>query len=495
MIDEHCFERCKTSLQTETLEDLNNPAKHAELAAALRIRDKIGRLVALTPNAMQREYERRKRAKNIVLKARQLGMTTWIASRFFLHTITNSGVLTVQVAHDQQAAEEIFRIVHRFWANLPERLRTGALKPSRANVRQLVFPLLDSEYRVETAADPDAGRGLTIQNLHCSEVARWPRDAAETLASLRAAVAPHGQIVLESTPQGAHGCFYQEWRDAEETGYVRHFFPWWMEDGYRREIAPFEPTDEERELMRQHGLTLDQIAFRRDIRSNFRGLAKQEFAEDPESCFLASGDCVFEIEPIDERLAELASVESLKAYTEFLPSRTTKQYVIGVDPAGGGSAGDYCCAEVVDRFTGYQCAELHGKWPPKEFAVKLVELARHFNNALLAVEVNNHGGTVLAHLSYAGYDHVEEITTSSSTKSTLIAGLSAAISHAPESFHSVRLLREMRSFVRQKFGAGAAAAGAHDDCVMAMALALYARERTVGRTAKDVTWGYADLRL
>jgi len=50
------------------------------------------------------------------------------------------------------------------------------------------LPHLDSEYRVATAADPNAGRGMTIHNLHCSEVARWPRDGAETLASLRAAV-------------------------------------------------------------------------------------------------------------------------------------------------------------------------------------------------------------------------------------------------------------------------------------------------------------------
>ena len=73
---------------------------------------------------------------------------------------------------------------------------------SRSNVRQIVFPRLDSEYRVETA-DDNAGRGMTIHYLHCSEVSRWPRDAAETLASLRAAVVPEGEIVLESTPNGA----------------------------------------------------------------------------------------------------------------------------------------------------------------------------------------------------------------------------------------------------------------------------------------------------
>src|ERR1019366_3859389 len=119
------------------------------------------------------------------------------------------GTLSVQVAHDQRSAEEIFRIVHRLLENLPESLRQGALVTSRANVRQIVFPMLDSEYRVETAADPNAGRGLTIHNLHCSEVARWPRDVSETLASLRAARArsfwspPPTALAAPSTTSGS----------------------------------------------------------------------------------------------------------------------------------------------------------------------------------------------------------------------------------------------------------------------------------------------------
>jgi hypothetical protein len=64
-------------------------------------------------------------------------------------------------------------------------------------VRQLVWPALDSEFRVESAADPNAGRGSTIRNLHCSEVARWTGDGAEALIPLRAAVPPDGQVVME----------------------------------------------------------------------------------------------------------------------------------------------------------------------------------------------------------------------------------------------------------------------------------------------------------
>jgi hypothetical protein len=167
------------------------------LVQQLKVRNKNGHITPLALNRVQEEYSARCGRRNIVLKARQLGMTTYIAARFFVATITRPGTLTVQVAHDQDSAEEIFRIVHRFLENLPEWVRTGALTTSRANVRQLVFPRLDSEYRVETAADPNAGRGLTIQNLHCSEVARWPRDGGEVLASLRAAVPPEGEIVLE----------------------------------------------------------------------------------------------------------------------------------------------------------------------------------------------------------------------------------------------------------------------------------------------------------
>ena len=198
-----------------------------------KIRVKKGGVHYFKLNRTQREYARQCSQRNIVLKARQMGMTTYVAARFFIQTITRPGTLTVQVAHSQESAEEIFKIVRRFWENLPKGMQCGALATSRANIRQLVFPRLDSEYRVATAADPNAGRGMTIHHLHCSEVARWPRDGADTLASLRAAVPEDGEIVLESTPNGAGGVFYEEWQRADETGYTRHFFPWWYERSYR----------------------------------------------------------------------------------------------------------------------------------------------------------------------------------------------------------------------------------------------------------------------
>ena len=112
------------------------------MAQCLRIRDKSGRLRVFALNRAQREYAARSTARNIVLKARQLGVTTYVAARFFVNCITRPGTLSVQVAHDQRSAEEIFRIVHRLLENLPETLRRGVLTTSRANVRQIVFPRL-----------------------------------------------------------------------------------------------------------------------------------------------------------------------------------------------------------------------------------------------------------------------------------------------------------------------------------------------------------------
>src|ERR1051326_7631961 len=57
----------------------------------LEIRDKQGKLVCLAPNKAQAAFEDIAGKRNIVLKARQVGITTWVAARFFLATIQNPG--------------------------------------------------------------------------------------------------------------------------------------------------------------------------------------------------------------------------------------------------------------------------------------------------------------------------------------------------------------------------------------------------------------------
>jgi hypothetical protein len=375
------------------------------------------------------------------------------------------------------------------------------LRTSRANARSLVFPALDSEYRVETAGDPNAGRGLTVQNLHCSEVARWPGNARATLAGLLAAMpADGGEVVLESTAQGAHGCFYEEWMHAEANGWVRHLFPWWWETSYRLDAGEDAKSEEECALVSQHGLTREQIAFRRRLQRQFGVLARQEYPENADDCFLASGSCVFDVEAIDRRLREIpVPVErrwagTLEVWLKPIPGR---EYLVAVDPAGGGSDGDYAAMQVLDAATGLQCAEYQGRCSLLGCAERAATLAREYNDALLIVERNNHGAGVIAYLTgtvkYARLfeqDGQAGWLTTALSRPRVLEQVERLLGEGAESVMSARLLREMKTFVRDARGRTGAAEGQHDDLVMAMGIGLAVRaEAPAARVAGFAPFG------
>jgi hypothetical protein len=422
-----------------------------------------------------------------------MGISTWIAARFFLKTITARGVMTVQVAHTKEAAESIFRMAQRFWECLPEKLRDGPLRRSRANSGQMRFTELDSEFRVMSAGDIGAGRGLTMQNLHCSELSRWPGHADETLAGMRAALAPGGELVMESTPNGAYGCFYEEWGQAMGVadggnGVVRHFFPWWLEEAYVSfPVTDF--TDEEEALVLTHGVTAEQIGFRRSLETSYRGLRVQEFAEDAETCFKATGECCFEAPAVEARLAELGEpMESRHngALQVWLPAIPGRKYLVAADPAGGGVDGDFAVVQVVDVESGMQCAELQQRLTPLDLAKAAARLARQYNGAVIAVERNNHGHAVLAFLStvehYAnvyGQEGQAGWLTSAGSKPEMVSLMGALLVESPSMFSSRRLLAECRTYISLPGGGTGAANGAHDDCVMAMAIAQAVRAELI----------------
>jgi hypothetical protein len=70
------------------------------------------------------------------------------------------------------------------------------------------------------------------------------------------------------------------------------------------------------------------------------------------------------------------------------------------------------------------------------------------------------------------------------TRPAMIENLGAVLVEQPELFHSLRLLEEMKTFVRHEDGRTEAAEGAHDDCVMAMAITLAVRRENAGRVRR-----------
>jgi hypothetical protein len=143
---------------------------------ALKLRPKAGPLEPFKFNAAQKklhellEAQRAKtgRVRAIILKARQLGVSTYVAARLYHRTIHSPGLRTIILGHERRASSNLFQIVKRFHENLAEDLRPSV---GTSSVEELIFDRIDSGYIVAVASGEGTGRSATAQLLHASEAA------------------------------------------------------------------------------------------------------------------------------------------------------------------------------------------------------------------------------------------------------------------------------------------------------------------------------------
>ena len=183
-------------------------------------RPKSGPLEPFVFNAAQRKLhellERQKastgRVRVVILKARQLGVSTYIAARLYQRTINNPGLRTIIIGHERRASSNLFEIVKRFHESMPDEIRPSV---STSNAESLLFDRLDSGYIVSVASNEGTGRSATAQLLHSSEVAFWS-DLPLQMASLMQTVPDLDgtEIIIESTANG-YNDFHTIWRKAE----------------------------------------------------------------------------------------------------------------------------------------------------------------------------------------------------------------------------------------------------------------------------------------
>lgn len=229
--------------------------------AVLRIRNKAAELVPLAPNFAQRYVEERLeeqkrstgRVRAVVLKARQEGVSTWTAGRFFHQTHLWAGSKALIIADALDRAQAIFGIYERFHTELPEDLKPELR--SRGARRLLAFAH-DSEIGVRPASDKDAGRAQTIRFLHCSEIAFWPElTQRDVWVSAMQAVPDQGsEIIVESTANGAGGLFHELWQLTLKrgSGWIGIFLPWWIHEEYDANEKTGLPTQEELDGIAAH---------------------------------------------------------------------------------------------------------------------------------------------------------------------------------------------------------------------------------------------------
>jgi hypothetical protein len=233
--------------------------------------DKHGRRFKFKPNPVQTKLYWDLWYLNVILKARQEGVTTlvqlWMLDRCLFNPDTRAGV----IAHNRDDAENFFKNKLKYaYDNLPEAIRAEI--PARIDrAGELAFAN-GSSIRVGTSMRSD-----TLQYLHVSEFgkicAKYPDKAAEIVSGSLNTVVPGQFVVIESTAEGAYGKFYDMCQTAEKKllsgvpltkmDYRFHFFPWWMDASYRLETdvpveVPRETAEYFKELEEKHGIVLDQ---------------------------------------------------------------------------------------------------------------------------------------------------------------------------------------------------------------------------------------------
>lgn len=240
-----------------------------------------------------------------ILKARQLGFSTFIQAFHFDECDQNPNRNAMTVSYDEDSTEELHQkskvIRDRLWFSRSfRRDRSGVLEWDQPH---------GSTIYTKTAGNTSVGRSLTLHHLHCSEIPMWP-DAEPALLSVHQSVParPFTSIFWESTAKGASGEFYDGWTKSEagEDDFVPFFAPWFWDPEYKldfptpraRQVFLDQQSIEDQEVMKRFGLSAEQMAWRAwKIRTDCGSSVpkfNQEFPACPEEAFLTSGSPAFQ---------------------------------------------------------------------------------------------------------------------------------------------------------------------------------------------------------
>ena len=496
----------KKDLKVEPI-DLDDPFAWAQAALLTEI---------------ERQYNLGLPVRIIVLKGRQIGISTATEGTLFNWTFIHPGTRSLVIAHETKAAQHLFDMTKLMWEEWP----FNAFYTEKHNtIKSLSWVETRSSMSVATAKNAGSGRSFTYHAVHCSECAFW-EDPVSLMVGLNQSVPfKHGTIViLESTANGVGNWFHEEWQRAVhgESQYVPLFFPWFMHEDYSFPETSLKYRDllkEERQLHdqgvyfngRRFQLTLGQLAWRRHtIMNDCLGdeeLFKQEFPCTPNEAFLSTGRNVFPLERLDEHTDIERGVKGMlinnNGKIQFVrdasgpltifkaPGRDPllSKYVVAGDPTKT-TYGDQACIQVINRFTFEQVAVFHQHLDAVPFAHELMKLGYYYNEALLNTEIEGPGYATIGVILDNGYPDVWQHRWGDKApgKVSQSYGWSTNYQRKHWAIEKVKFLLaqrggllihdalthdQMENFVYQENGEmGPASDRLNDDAVMAMAIAV-----------------------
>src|SRR5262245_2759224 len=439
---------------------------------------------------------------NLVLKARQIGIT-WLGSGYALwKLLTKPGTRALTVSINEDEAIKVVNRLFDMFHSLPAHLKFEAeiTRPVRgarpSTLIEFTFPDGRISSVVGLPSTRRAGHGEVATLVLLDEYSRheYARDSWKAMFP----VADNGgQILVISTANGVSNeqtgegnYFHHLFMNADALGINAIFLPWSL-----------HPARDE------HWYT--NVA--RALPSHDRA---EQFPRSPEDAFINTGECWFDLDAL-AWYSEHAPLEAT-GRVRFIPDKTgaraklhwseqgmthvfakpddTHEYALAADVATGRGL-DYSAAYVIDLVTMALAAEFHGKLDADEFAEQLHFLGRWYGTARIAVEMGGgYGEPVIVALrdGRKGRPHYPKLyrhviadrpdahqlmnygfPMNTKTRPMVINGLEQAIRERTIPALPRTLILELRTFVRQKtLPSPRAQEGANDDRVMAAGIAL-----------------------
>mgnify|MGYP001571892862 CR=1 FL=1 len=393
------------------------------LETLIYIDDRYSNIVKFELNAAQRILYDNLSPRNLVVKAGQLGITTFFLARGFKKVITEDNRTAVVVAHEEFLTQRLLRRIRVMYDRLPF---PDSRKPvmHHDSTYEKSFPKRNSTFYIGTAGAKVFGRGEPIHFFLGSEVAFWP-DPNRIILPVedRVPLEQGCEMTLESTPNGIGSSehpnvFYQLVEDARQGDsiYTLSALPWWLEPEYklpygssyaleadRGHISNY--TQEELDLIHRVGWddaeAEERIRWRRRkvfAKRREHGSFLQEYLEDIASCFLSVGLPFYEPDVLERLRSGCYPADEHITHAEiwFPPAHPEDNpvYVVSVDPGMGKVTRSVALVWRVDLDNYGRIrheATLAGKYDPDTFAPMVMALARLYHTAKIVPEANGHG--------------------------------------------------------------------------------------------------------
>lgn len=476
--------------------------------------------------AIEKQYNAGKPVRIIVLKARQLGISTATEGILFNWAFIHPGTNGLVIAHEAEASSGLFEKTKMYWDTWPLRPYYTLKYATR---RELFWMETRSHLKVATAKNVASGRGSTLHAVHASECAFYSDPEALMVGLNQTIPNQHGTIVvLESTANGVGNWFHKQWQSAErgESEYIPVFYPWYRHPEYKTVTTlniKSELDADERNLLR-YGASYENLAWRRwaiiNRASGDLDFFMQEYPATPEEAFITTGRPIFSQSRLREcfnkqqgfrgvlhdlqngRVKFIAdSSGNLTIYKAPRAGDTrSDRYFVSGDPSYA-VEGDPACIQVINRQTFEQVAVWHGKVDPITLGDEMIRIGKFYNHAILCPEVEGGGQATIATIINRGYGNIwmhraaDRVpkgfsaygwSTNWQRKSWAIGTLSRLISDRSLTVHDQITYDQLLNYVVKPNGDwGNSDPDIHDDAVMALAIAVTASRAEGPFVAED----------